>query len=59
MSGLLDKAKQKPADNKEEAEVAVVVEVSTEGLIAETSSGNGLNMDALIGFRLVLLSAFS
>ena len=48
MSGLLDKA-NKAAEDKEEAEVVdAVVEVSTDGeVIAEPSSGNGLNMDAL------------
>ena len=48
MSGLLDKA-NKAADEKEEAEVVdAVVEVSAGGeVIAEPSSSNGLNMDAL------------
>ena len=54
MSGLLDKA-NKAAEDKEEAEVVdAVVEVSAQGeVIAEPSSGNGLNMDAL-GYRLVV-----
>ena len=66
MSGLLDKA-NKAADNKEEAEVVdAVVEVSAEGeVIAETSSGNGLNMDALkfqigavVGFIVTMILVF-
>ncbi|MGB0201838.1 MAG: hypothetical protein ACPF9L_03590 [Candidatus Poseidoniaceae archaeon] len=66
MSGLLDKA-NKAAEDKEEAEVVdAVVEVSAEGeVIAEVSSGNGLNMDALkfqigavFGFIITMILVF-
>ena len=66
MSGLLDKA-NKAADEKEEAEVVdAVVEVSAGGeVIAEPSSSNGLNMDALkfqigavVGFIITMMLVF-
>ncbi|MGB2237010.1 MAG: hypothetical protein ACPH4H_05360, partial [Candidatus Poseidoniaceae archaeon] len=66
MSGLLDKA-NKATEDKEEGEVVdAVVEVSAEGeVIAEPTSDNGLNMDALkfqigavVGFIVTMILVF-